>query len=83
MLACSGIYLPLDELAAAAWLGSKLDYAKQNPFHGNPKKDVDITEDQFGNILTCNDKANLNSSSTVEIQVDLDTDRFYKCLWTC
>src|SRR6267378_2911219 len=64
-----------DELAAAAWLDSSLITKKETRF-----MDVDISRGaNYGNILTWNDKDKPKLElQPVEIQVDLDTDRFYK-----
>jgi len=64
-----------DELAAAAWLDPSLITKKETRF-----MDVDISRGaNYGNILTWNDKDKPKLElQPVEIQVDLDTDRFYK-----
>jgi purine nucleosidase len=64
-----------DELAAAAWLDPSIITKKETRF-----MDVDLDRGAgYGNILTWtdHDKPNLNVHP-VEIQVDLDTERFYK-----
>ena len=64
-----------DELAAAAWLDSSLITKKETRF-----MDVDISRGaNYGNILTWNDKDKPKVElQPVEIQVDLDAERFYK-----
>jgi purine nucleosidase len=64
-----------DELAAAAWLDHSIITKKETRF-----MDVDLDRGAgYGNILTWtdHDKPKLDVHS-VEIQVDLDTERFYK-----
>src|SRR5258705_6908875 len=64
-----------DELAAAAWLDLSLITKKETRF-----MDVDISRGaNYGNILTWSDKDKPKVElQLVEIQVDLDADRFYK-----
>jgi inosine-uridine nucleoside N-ribohydrolase len=64
-----------DELASAAWLDSSLITKKENRY-------MDVNLDRgpnYGDTLTWTDwdrpKRDLQS---VEVQVDLDTDKFYK-----
>ena len=64
-----------DELAAAAWLDPNLVTKKETRF-----MDVDLDRGaNYGNVLTWthSDKPKLEVQS-VEIQVDLDTEKFYK-----
>jgi purine nucleosidase len=63
-----------DELAAAAWLDPSLITQKETRF-----MDVDLSRGaNYGNMLTWNDKDKpALALQPVEIQVDLDTDRFY------
>jgi len=63
-----------DELAAAAWLDPSLITKKETRF-----MDVDLSRGaNYGNILTWNDKDRPKVAlQPVEIQVDLDTERFY------
>jgi inosine-uridine nucleoside N-ribohydrolase len=63
-----------DELAAAAWLDPSLITKKETRF-----MDVDLGRGaNYGNILTWNDKDRPKVElQSVEIQVDLDTERFY------
>lgn len=64
-----------DELAAAAWLDPSLITKKETRF-----MDVDLDRGaNYGNILTWNDKDKPKLEvQPVEIQVDLDTERFYR-----
>src|SRR5882724_5787296 len=64
-----------DELAAAAWLDPSLITKKETRF-----MDVDLGRGaNYGNILTWNDKDRPKVElQPVEIQVDLDTERFYE-----
>jgi inosine-uridine nucleoside N-ribohydrolase len=64
-----------DELSAAAWLDPSLITKKETRF-----MDVDISRGaNYGNILTWNDKDKPKVElQPVEIQVDLDAERFYK-----
>jgi inosine-uridine nucleoside N-ribohydrolase len=64
-----------DELSAAAWLDPSLITKKETRF-----MDVDISRGaNYGNILTWNDKDKPKVElQSVEIQVDLDAERFYK-----
>ena len=64
-----------DELAAAAWLDPSLITKKETRF-----MDVDLSRGaNYGNILTWNDKDKPKVAlQPVEIQVDLDTERFYR-----
>jgi purine nucleosidase len=63
-----------DELAAAAWLDPSLITKKETRF-----MDVDLSNGaNYGNMLTWNDKDKpAFTLQPVEIQVDLDADRFY------
>ena len=63
-----------DELAAAAWLDPSLITKKETRF-----MDVDLSRGaNYGNILTWNDKDRPKVElQPVEIQVDLNTERFY------
>src|SRR5712671_786136 len=63
-----------DELAAAAWLDPSLITKKETRF-----MDVDISRGaNYGNILTWNDKDKPKVElQPVEIQLDLNTERFY------
>ncbi len=63
-----------DELAAAAWLDPSLITKKETRF-----MDVDVGRGaNYGNMLTWNDKDKPKVAlQPVEIQVDLDTKRFY------
>lgn len=63
-----------DELAAAAWLDPTLITKKETRY-----MDVDLSRGaNYGNMLTWNDKDKPSVAvSSVEIQVDLDTERFY------
>ncbi len=63
-----------DELAAAAWLDPSLITKKETRF-----MDVDLSGGaNYGNILTWNDKDRPKIElQPVEIQMDLDTERFY------
>src|SRR5256885_6082310 len=64
-----------DELAAAAWLDPSLITKKETRF-----MDVDINRGaNYGNILTWNDQDKPTVElQPAEIQVDLDTDKFYR-----
>jgi inosine-uridine nucleoside N-ribohydrolase len=64
-----------DELAAAAWLDPSLITKKETRF-----MDVDIDHGaNYGNILTWTDRDKPKVEvQPVEIQVDLDTEKFYK-----
>ncbi len=64
-----------DELAAIAWLDPSLITKRETRF-----MDVDLSRAaNYGNILTWNDKDRPEPVlRTVEIQVDLDTSRFYE-----
>ena len=64
-----------DELAAAAWLDPSLITKKETRF-----LDVDLGRGAgYGNMLTWMDRDKPNIDvQPVEIQVDLDTERFYK-----
>jgi inosine-uridine nucleoside N-ribohydrolase len=64
-----------DELAAAAWLDPAIITKKETRY-----MDIDLDRGaNYGNVLTWtdNDKPKLEVRP-VEIQVDLDTERFYK-----
>jgi inosine-uridine nucleoside N-ribohydrolase len=64
-----------DELAAAAWLDPSLITTKETRF-----LDVDLGRGAgYGNMLTWTDQDKPKIDvQPVEIQVDLDTDKFYK-----
>jgi inosine-uridine nucleoside N-ribohydrolase len=64
-----------DELAAAAWLDPSLITKTETRF-----MDVDLSSGaNYGNILTWNDKDKPTIAlQPVEIQVDLDTEKFYR-----
>jgi purine nucleosidase len=64
-----------DELTAAAWLDPSLITKKETRF-----MDVDLARGaSYGNTLTWTDKDKPKIDiQPVEVQVDLDTDRFYK-----
>jgi purine nucleosidase len=64
-----------DELAAAAWLDPSLITTKETRF-----LDVDLDRDAgYGNMLTWTDQDKPKIDvRPVEIQVDLDTKKFYK-----
>jgi purine nucleosidase len=64
-----------DELAAAAWLDPSLITKKETRF-----MDIDLDRGaNYGNILTWTDRDKPKVEvRPVEIQVDLDTERFYK-----
>ena len=64
-----------DELAAAAWIDPTLITKRETRYMG-----VDLDRGAgYGNTLTWPVKDNLRTGAqTAEIQIDLDTDRFYK-----
>jgi len=64
-----------DELAAGAWIDSTLITKKETRY-----MDIDLSEGAgYGNILTWSDKDKPKLDvKPVEIQVDLDTQKFYK-----
>lgn len=66
-----------DELAAVAWLDPTLITAKETRY-----LDVDLSRGaDYGNTLSWSEQAKPKSAGPpVEIQVDLDTERFYKML---
>jgi inosine-uridine nucleoside N-ribohydrolase len=66
-----------DELAALAWLDPTLISAKETRY-----LDVDLSRGaNYGNTLSWSDQDKPKSSGQpVEVQVDLDTQRFYKTL---
>ncbi len=74
--ACAGEYNYLwDELTAAAWLDPSLITKKETRY-----MDVDLDRGaDYGNILTWTDRDKPKIDvQPVEIQVDLDTEKFYK-----
>ena len=72
-----GISYLWDELAAAAWLDPSLITKRETRL-----LDVDVDHGAgYGNILTWNEKDKPKiAAQPVEIQVDLDTARFYKLM---
>jgi len=64
-----------DELAAAAWLDPSLITKKETRY-----LDIDLSRGaNYGNILTWTDRDKPKIDvQPVEIQVDLDTERFYQ-----
>ena len=70
----SGGDIMWDELAAAAWIDPSIITRSETRFMS-----VDIDHGAgYGNTLTWSLKENVPAAQKVEIQFDLDTEKFYK-----